>query len=75
MGPQAYSKVLLVAMAQPARAAAPVTPVGSNGARLGVATSSRGAWRVAAQPEMHKALSNAVLRRAGFMFPSALAAM
>ena len=49
--------------------------LGLNGPALGVATSGRGAWRVAAQPEMHKALSNAVLRRAGFVFPSDLAAM
>jgi group II intron reverse transcriptase/maturase len=49
--------------------------LGLTGCALGVATSGRGAWRVAAQPEMHKALSNAVLRRAGFVFPSALAAM
>ena len=49
--------------------------LGLKGPALGVAASSRGAWRVAAQPELHKALSNAVLRRAGFVFPSALAAM
>jgi hypothetical protein len=44
--------------------------LGLSGAGLGVATSSRGAWRVAAQPELHKALSNAALRRHGFLFPS-----
>src|ERR1039458_5512324 len=41
---------------------------------LGVATSGRGAWRVAAQPELHQALSNAALKRHGFLFPSMLAA-
>ena len=40
---------------------------------LGVASSRRGAWRVAAQPELHRALSNSVLRRYGFLFPLDLA--
>jgi group II intron reverse transcriptase/maturase len=48
--------------------------LGLTGIALGVATSRRGAWRVAAQPELHKALSNATLRRHGFLFPTALAA-
>ncbi|MGO9097066.1 MAG: group II intron reverse transcriptase/maturase [Bryobacteraceae bacterium] len=48
--------------------------LGLTGVALGVATSRRGAWRVAAQPELHKALSNAVLRQHGFLFPSGLAA-
>jgi RNA-directed DNA polymerase len=48
--------------------------LGVKGRSLGVATSRRGAWGVAAQPELHQALSNAVLRRHGFLFPSALAA-
>ena len=48
--------------------------LGLTGPALGVATSRRGAWRVAAQPELHQALSNSVLRRYGFLFPSALAA-
>jgi RNA-directed DNA polymerase len=48
--------------------------LGLTGAALGVATSRRGAWRVAAQPELHQALSNSVLRRHGFLFPSDLAA-
>lgn len=39
--------------------------LGLTGAALGVATSRRGAWRVAAQPELHQALSNSVLRRYG----------
>jgi len=47
--------------------------LGLEGQALGVATSRRGAWRVAKQPELHQALSNAVLRRAGFLFPSTLA--
>jgi len=48
--------------------------LGLTGTALGVATSRRGAWRVAAQPELHQALSNSVLRRYGFLFPSHLAA-
>jgi RNA-directed DNA polymerase len=48
--------------------------LGLTGKALGVATSRRGAWRVAAQPELHQALSNAALKRAGFLFPSTLAA-
>jgi group II intron reverse transcriptase/maturase len=49
--------------------------LGVRGQALGVATSCRGAWGVAKQPELHRALSNAVLRRYGFLFPSALAAL
>jgi group II intron reverse transcriptase/maturase len=48
--------------------------LGLTGVALGVATSRRGAWRVAAQPELHRALSNSVLRRHGFLVPSDLAA-
>jgi group II intron reverse transcriptase/maturase len=48
--------------------------LGLTGTALGVATSRRGAWRVAAQPELQQALSNSVLRRYGFLFPSSLAA-
>ena len=48
--------------------------LGVRGASLGVATSSRGAWRVAGQPELKWGLSNAILRRYGFLFPSELAA-
>ena len=48
--------------------------LGLTGTALGVATLSRGAWRVAAQPELHQALSNSVLRQYGFLFPSTLAA-
>jgi len=48
--------------------------LGLTGPALGVATSRRGAWRVAAQPELHQALSNSVLRRYGFLFPPTLAA-
>lgn len=48
--------------------------LGLKGKALGVATSGRGAWRVASQPELHQALSNSVLRRHGFLFPSTLAA-
>jgi group II intron reverse transcriptase/maturase len=48
--------------------------LGLRGKALGVATSSRGAWSVAKQPELHQALSNAALRRHGFLLPSDLAA-
>jgi len=48
--------------------------LGVAGRSLGVAASSRGAWRVAAQPELHAALSKSVLRRHGFLMPSDLAA-
>jgi hypothetical protein len=47
--------------------------LGLKGTALGVATSSRGAWRVAAQPELQRALSNSVLRRYGFLVLSDLA--
>jgi len=49
--------------------------LGVTGSALGVATSGRGAWRVAAQPELQQALSNSVLRRYGFLFPLDLAAI
>lgn len=49
--------------------------LGLKGKALGVATSRRGAWGVAAQPELHQALSTAALHRHGFLFPSTLAAM
>jgi len=48
--------------------------LGVTGTSLGVATSNRGAWRVAEQPELKWGLSNTVLRRYGFLFPSELAA-
>ena len=47
--------------------------LGLRGKALGVATSSRGAWGIAKQPELHQALGNAVLRRYGFLLPSDLA--
>jgi group II intron reverse transcriptase/maturase len=47
--------------------------LGLRGKALGVATSRRGAWRVAAQPELHQALSNSVLLQYGFLFPSSFA--
>jgi len=49
--------------------------LGLTGTALGVATSRRGAWRVASQPELHQALSNSVLCRYGFLFPSGLAGL
>jgi RNA-directed DNA polymerase len=48
--------------------------LGVTGRSLGVATSRRGAWGVAGQPELQWGLRNAVLRRAGFLLPSDLAA-
>ena len=48
--------------------------LGIRGSALGVASSSRGAWRVANQPELKQALSNQTLKRYGFLFPSTLAA-
>jgi group II intron reverse transcriptase/maturase len=48
--------------------------LGLSGSALGVATSRRGAWGVAKQPELHRALNNATLRRYGFLLPSDLAA-
>jgi RNA-directed DNA polymerase len=47
--------------------------LGLRGKALGVATSGRGAWGIAKQPELHRALSNAVLRQHGFLLPSDLA--
>ena len=48
--------------------------LGIRGRDLGVAGSSRGAWAVAKEPVLQNALSTAVLRRYGFLFPSDLAA-
>ena len=48
--------------------------LGLCGRMLKVAHSSQGAWRIAASPSLHTALSNAVLRRYGFVLPSDLAA-
>ena len=48
--------------------------LGLSGRLLQVAHSSRGAWRIAASPSLQTALSNAVLRRWGFVMPSELAA-
>jgi group II intron reverse transcriptase/maturase len=47
--------------------------LGLSGRLLKVAHSSRGAWRIAASPSLQTALSNAVLRRWGFVMPSDLA--
>ena len=49
--------------------------LGVKGALLKVASSARGAWRVAAALCMQMALNNAVLRDTGFLMPSDLAAM
>jgi group II intron reverse transcriptase/maturase len=49
--------------------------LGITGLLLQVASSTRGAWRIAAARCMQLALNNAVLRKAGFLMPSDLAAM
>ncbi len=49
--------------------------LGIEGPLLKVASSGRGAWRVAAALGMQKALNNAVLRNSGFLMPSDLAAI
>jgi group II intron reverse transcriptase/maturase len=48
--------------------------LGLRGRLLEVAHSSRGAWRIARSRSLHKALSNVVLLRYGFVMPSDLAA-
>jgi len=48
--------------------------LGLRGRHLKVAYSSRGAWRIAASPSLHLALSKAVLRQYGLLVPSDLAA-
>jgi len=47
--------------------------LGLKGNLLKVAHSSKGAWHLAATGSLHTALSNAVLRRSGFLLPSDLA--
>jgi len=47
--------------------------LGAKGRLLGPARSSRGAWRMAVHGTVQTALSNAVLRRYGFLMPSDLA--
>jgi hypothetical protein len=49
--------------------------LGLKGLPLNVAASSRGAWHLARTGSLQKALSNAVIRKAGFLVPSNLAAM
>ena len=41
---------------------------------LKVAHSSRGAWRIASSPTLHRALNNQLLRKLGFVMPSDLGA-
>jgi RNA-directed DNA polymerase len=48
--------------------------LGLSGQSLGVAASSRGAWGAVKQFNIHRALSNATLRKYGFLLPSDLAA-
>lgn len=47
--------------------------LGLRGRLLQAARSSKGAWAMAANGVMHKALNNALLRRYGFVLPSDLA--
>jgi len=47
--------------------------LGLKGRQLKVASSSRGAWRIARSPSLQTALANAVLKRYGFVMPSDLA--
>jgi RNA-directed DNA polymerase len=47
--------------------------LGVKGQLLKVASSARGAWRIAAAQAMQSALTNAVLRKTGFLMPSDLA--
>jgi RNA-directed DNA polymerase len=47
--------------------------LGMRGRLLQAARSTKGAWKMARNGVMHKALSNAVLRRHGFVMPSDLA--
>ena len=47
--------------------------LGIRGQELKIASSGRGAWRVAKSPTLHRALSNKTLRRYGFLLPSELA--
>jgi RNA-directed DNA polymerase len=49
--------------------------LGLRGRMLKVAFSSRGAWHLAGTGSLQTALSNAVLRRYGFLMPSDLAAL
>ena len=46
--------------------------LGANSYLQKTASSSRGAWRIAASPALHKALSNTALRRYGLYAPSEL---
>jgi group II intron reverse transcriptase/maturase len=48
--------------------------LGIKGRDLGIVHSSRGAWRVSKHPVLNTALSKAVLRRYGFLFPNDFAA-
>ena len=69
MGPQAYPEMLLVMMARRAETLRRSRQLGIKGRGPGVAASSRGAWGIAAQPDLPQALSNRVLRRYGFLVP------
>ena len=48
--------------------------LGANPHHLKVASSSRGAWRIASCPVLHTVLSNATLKRYGLYVPSELSA-
>ena len=47
--------------------------LGLTGQQQGIATSSRGAWRIAMSRPLHRALSIVALRKWGFLMPSDLA--
>ncbi len=47
--------------------------LGLKGSMLKIAHNNEGAWRIAMSPSMHRALSNSVLKRYGFVLPSTLA--
>src|SRR5580704_274621 len=48
--------------------------LGLRGKLLAIASSARGAWRIAKTGSLQTALSNTILRRTGFLMPSDLAA-
>ena len=74
MGAQAYPEMLLVEMGHDSRGRLRrLRLLGIEEADLGAAYSSRGAWRLASGTVMHTALSNAVLKQRGFLFPSEIA--
>ena len=43
--------------------------LGIRGKELGIAYTGKGAWRIASSPVLHRALSNKILKRYGFILP------